>query len=60
VDRHLFDAFPDPNFRVQADPDPDPDAYWHQDNADPRADPTPCLHTLENPKFFLLLFTALP
>ncbi len=29
---------PDPNFHVDADPDADPD--WHQNNADPHADPT--------------------
>ncbi len=33
---HRFDADPDPNFPVDADPDPD----WHQNNADPHADPT--------------------
>jgi hypothetical protein len=27
VDRHRFDADPDPNFHVDADPDPDP--VWH-------------------------------
>ncbi len=38
VDRHRFDADPDPNSRVDTDPDPD----WHQNNADPHADPIPC------------------
>jgi hypothetical protein len=36
VDRHRFDADPDPNLRVDADPDPD----WHQNVADAHADPT--------------------
>jgi hypothetical protein len=31
VDRHCFDADPDPNFYVDADPDLDPD--WHLNNA---------------------------
>jgi hypothetical protein len=30
---------PDPNFHFDADPDPD----WHQNDAAPHADPTPCL-----------------
>ncbi len=39
--RHCFDDDPDtdPNFHV--DTDPDPDTNWHQNDADPRADPTP-------------------
>jgi hypothetical protein len=37
VDRHHFDADPDPNIHVDADSDPD----WHQYDADPHADPTP-------------------
>jgi hypothetical protein len=28
---------PDPNFHVDADPNPD----WHQNDADPHANPTP-------------------
>jgi hypothetical protein len=44
VDRHLFDADPDPDltfhFDADLDPDPDPDPDWHQNNADPHADPT--------------------
>jgi hypothetical protein len=39
VDRHRFDADPDPNFHVDAVPDSDPD--WHENDADPHADPTP-------------------
>ncbi len=31
VDRHRFDADPDPNFHVDADPDLD----WHHNDADP-------------------------
>jgi hypothetical protein len=30
---------PYPNFHVDADPDPDAD--WHQNSADPHADPIP-------------------
>jgi hypothetical protein len=37
VDRHSFDADPDPNFHVDADPDPDTD--WPQNYADPFAEP---------------------
>jgi hypothetical protein len=36
-----FDADPNPNFHFGADPDPDPD--WHQNDADPHADPTASL-----------------
>jgi hypothetical protein len=32
---------PDPNFHVDADSDPDPDPDWHQNDADPHADPNP-------------------
>ncbi len=39
MDWHCFDADPNPNFHVDADPDPDPE--WHQNEADPHADPTP-------------------
>jgi hypothetical protein len=35
VDLHRFDADLNPNFHVDADPDPD----WHQNEADPHADP---------------------
>jgi hypothetical protein len=34
VDQHRFDANPDPNFYVDADPN------WHQNNADSHVDPT--------------------
>jgi hypothetical protein len=45
VDRHRFDANPDPNpnFHYEADSPPDPDPNWHQNGADPHADPTPSL-----------------
>ncbi len=43
---HQFDANPDPNFHVIADPDPDPN--WHQNDADSRADPSQVSHMLEN------------
>jgi hypothetical protein len=48
---------PDPNFHVNADPDPDPD--WHQNKADPHADPTSSITHVEKAEFFLLLVTAL-
>jgi hypothetical protein len=35
-DRHRFVPGPASNFHVDADPD----SEWHQDNADPHADPT--------------------
>jgi hypothetical protein len=38
-DRHRFDADPNSTLHFDADPDPVPD--WHQNNADPHADPTP-------------------
>ncbi len=38
VDRHRFDADPDPNLHVDADPGPVPD--WHQNDAEQHADPT--------------------
>jgi hypothetical protein len=40
VNRHCFDADPDPNleFHVEADPDPEPD--WQPNDADPHTDPT--------------------
>jgi hypothetical protein len=58
VDRHRFDAYldPDPNFHGDADPDPDPDPDWHQNDAEPHADPT-LVGKLE---FFVLLVTAFP
>jgi hypothetical protein len=40
VDRHRFDADPDPYPNFQFDADPDPDSNWHQNDADPNADPT--------------------
>jgi hypothetical protein len=47
VDRHRFDAVPDsdPTLHVDADPDPDPD--WHQNDADPHADPIPSFTPVE-------------
>ncbi len=47
VDRHSFDAYPDPTFHFGADPDPNP---------------THVLHMLENLKNsgLFLLFTAVP
>jgi hypothetical protein len=44
VDRHRFDADPEPTFHFDADPDPDPD--WHQNNADHIR--TQVLHIMEN------------
>ncbi len=42
VDWYCVDSDPDPNLYVDADPDPDPD--WHQNNADPHADPSQVSH----------------
>jgi hypothetical protein len=56
VDRNRVDANPDPDFYVDADPDPDRD--WHQNDADPHADPTPSF-TRWKISFFLLFVTAL-
>jgi hypothetical protein len=50
VDRHCFEANPDPNF--DADPDPDPDLEWPP--------PTPSFIYVGKSEFFLLLITALP
>jgi hypothetical protein len=41
---------PDPNFHVDADPDPDPG--WHQNEADPYADPTPSFTHVGKSEFF--------
>jgi hypothetical protein len=40
MDKHRFDGDtdPDPNFHCNAGPDPD----WHQNDADPHADPIQC------------------
>jgi hypothetical protein len=58
VDRHRVDADldPDRNFHVDADPyaDADPDWQLHQNNVDPRADPTPSFTHVGKPKFFIL------
>ncbi len=40
MDRHRVDADPDHIFHFGADPYPDPDSDWHQNDADPHADPT--------------------
>jgi hypothetical protein len=53
----VFYADPDPNFHVDDDPDPDPD--WHQNNADPHADPNPSFKYWKI-RIFLLTVTALP
>jgi hypothetical protein len=56
VDRHRFDADPDtvPNFQVDAGPDPDPN--WHQNDADPHADPTPSFTHVEKSEYLLIYF----
>jgi hypothetical protein len=48
VDRHCFEANPDPNF--DADPDPDPDLEW----------PTPSFTYVGKSEFLLLLIIAFP
>jgi hypothetical protein len=52
VDRHRFDANPDPNFHVNADPDPNPDLDWHQNDEAPYADPTPSFTHVGRSDFF--------
>jgi hypothetical protein len=54
VDRHRFDADPDPNIHVDADPDPA--SNWHKNNADSRADLTSSLTHVGKPEYFLFLF----
>ncbi len=59
MDRHRFDADldPDPSFLIDVDPDPD----WHQNDADPHADPTPSFtHVGKSEYFVYFLVTALP
>ncbi len=53
VDRHSFDADPDPNFHGEDGPDPD----LHQNDVDPRGVIPQVLYW--NIKIFLLLVTAL-
>jgi hypothetical protein len=50
VDWHCFDADPDFNFSVNADPDPNMDL--HQNDADPLRILPLALHMLKNPIFF--------
>jgi hypothetical protein len=59
VGRHRFDADPDPNFHVDVDPDPDPDPDWHQNDADPHADPSLSVTHVGKCDFFLLFVAAL-
>jgi hypothetical protein len=55
VDRHRFDADPDPTFDADRDPD------WHQNNADPLADTIPNFIQVEkSSKIVLLLFLVMP
>ncbi len=47
MDQHRFDADPDPNFHVDADP------KWHPNSADSHVDPTQgVVHMLEKLDFF--------
>ncbi len=52
MDRRRVDADPDPdpNFHVDANSDPDQD--WHQNYADPQADPTISFILVGNPNCF--------
>ncbi len=56
MDQHCFDADPDLNlnFHVDAapDPDPDPGPVWHQNDADPHANPTPSFTHVGKSYFF--------
>jgi hypothetical protein len=55
VDRHRCDVVTDPISLVYADPD------WHQNNADPHADPAPSFtHDEKSELLFIILVTALP
>jgi hypothetical protein len=58
VDRYRFDADLDPNFLFDTDQDPDPDL--HQNDADPRADPTASFTDAGKSNFFQILVIALP
>jgi hypothetical protein len=54
------DADPNPNFHVDAYPDPDPDldsADWHQNEADPHADPTPSFTHAGKSEYFFVTFS---
>jgi hypothetical protein len=53
VDCHTFDANPDSNFHVDADPDPE----WHKKA--PHADPSPSFTHVGNSGFFLLFYNVL-
>jgi hypothetical protein len=53
VDQH---ADLDPNIHVDADPDLDPD--WHQHDADPHANPTPCFTQLAGLQCFIFLMSV--
>ncbi len=54
VDRHRFDADPDPdpNFHVDASQGPDSDPDWHQNYAVPHANPTPSFTHVGKCDFF--------
>ncbi len=52
------DAYPDPNFHVDAVPDPYPD--WHQNYADPHSDPTLSFTHVGKSEKIVRLVTALP
>ncbi len=56
VDRHRYDADPNPNFLVDLDPDPD----WHQNDASPHADPTPSFTHVGKSFIFYFFIIALP
>jgi hypothetical protein len=58
-DRHIVsaDLDSDPTLHVDAVPDPDPD--WHQNDADPHADPTPSFTPIEDIRGSSLLFTTM-
>ncbi len=62
MDRHRFkaDPVPDQNFHVDADPDRERDPDWHQNNADPHANPTPSFTHVGKSEFSFYLVTALP
>jgi hypothetical protein len=57
VDRHRFDADPDPDPNFHVDADPDPNLDWHQNNADPRVDLSPSFTHVGKSEYFFYFYT---
>jgi hypothetical protein len=61
MDRHRFDADPDPTFQFDSDPDLESDQDRHQNKDNPHADPTPSFTQVRKlGNIFLLVFTFMP